>query len=152
TSKSVVALIVTDDHEARSVALLDIQVVPEIPKAHVVVSSATVSSGDAVTFDASASTAPSQPSNDSLVEFTWDFGDGSRQVTTTTPTIAHTFQNTGRFTVTIQAIDQHGYPGITTVTITVGHNWTPFILGALTLLVLAAGGYFAVLAQRRRNA
>src|SRR5262249_41533900 len=79
TSKSVVALIVADGHGARSVALLDIQVVPQIPKAHVIVSSANVSSGDTVTFDASGSTAPSQPANDFLVEFTWSFGDGSPQ-------------------------------------------------------------------------
>jgi PKD repeat protein len=152
TSKSVVALIITDDHGARSVALLDIEVVPGVPKAHVIVSSTSVSTGDTVTFDASASSAPSQPANDALAEFTWNFGDGSPQITTTTATYTHTFQKTGRFTVTIQAIDQQGYPGVTTVTITVGRNWTPFTLGALALLALAVGGYFAVQAQRRRNA
>ncbi len=150
--KSVVALVVTDAHGAKSVAYLNIEIVPEIPQAHVAVSSSNVVSGDSVSFDASSSTAPQNPPNDVLAGYTWNFGDGSPQITTQSPEIRHTFQREGTFTVTVQAIDQQGYPGVTTLTVTVAHNWTPLVLGILAALVAAVGGFFAVRAQRRRNA
>lgn len=152
SAKSVVALIVTDSHGARSVAYLNIEIVTEIPKANVVASALSVTSGDTVSFDASASTPPQNPPNDVLAGYTWNFGDGSPQITTQAPTVSHTFRREGTFTVTVQAIDQQGYPGIATVSVSVAHNWTPLVLGIIAALAAAVGGFFVVRAQRRRNA
>ena len=37
--------------------------------------------------------------------FVWNFGDGTPQTTTTTPTVSHTYNSIGRFTIMLVAID-----------------------------------------------
>lgn len=60
--------------------------------------------GTAVTFDASASTVEFG----SIVRYTWYFGDGSSPVTTSTPTVSHTFSVGGTFTVYVLESDSAG--------------------------------------------
>ncbi len=59
----------------------------------------------AVDFDASAST-PS--SGATLTSYAWDFGDGSPVVTTTVPTVSHTYTKPGTQSVTLTVTDSTG--------------------------------------------
>ncbi|MEN8179651.1 MAG: PKD domain-containing protein, partial [Pseudomonadota bacterium] len=64
-------------------------------------------------FDGSAST----DTDGTIVDFAWDFGDGS---TGTTATPSHTYTNTGEFAVTLTVTDDAGDTGSDTTTATVG--------------------------------
>ena len=72
-----------------------------------------------VSFDASGS---SDPDVDPLT-YIWDFGDGTPETTTTTPTIQHTFTTAGVRTVTLRVRDDN-FAFSTPVTLTVqpGNN------------------------------
>jgi PKD domain-containing protein/fibronectin type III domain protein len=59
-----------------------------------------------VNFDASASVDPDP--GDSVTSYTFSFGDGSPDVTQSTPTISHTFKHGGDFFVTLTVKDSHG--------------------------------------------
>jgi len=57
-----------------------------------------------VTLDASGSTDP----NGSIVQYQWDFnGDGTVDVTTTTPVVTNTY-STGRWTASVTVVDSYG--------------------------------------------
>jgi PKD repeat protein len=156
--KGIVALIVTDGRGARGVATVNIQIVQQLPTAAISASLTTIGTGNAVTFDASGSTPPSTPTGDQIVKYAWSFGDGTPQVTTSTPRVTHRFNHAGTFTVTVEAIDQQGVPGTATIAITVvalsGTSGPPpwILYGGLGLIVaiLALGGYLLYSNQRRR--
>jgi PKD repeat protein len=156
--KGIVALIVTDDRGARSVATVNVQIVEQLPTAAVSASLTTIGTGNSVTFDASGSTPPGTPAGDQIVKYAWSFGDGTPQVTTSTPRITHRFNHAGTFTVTVEAIDQQGVPGTANIAITVVALSTtpgppPWILyGGIGLIIaiLALGGYLLYSNQRRR--
>lgn len=169
TGKTFVELTVTDARGAKSVATLNLVVVPSggLPTAAVLPSATAIDPGGNVTFDASQSQLPTILANDRFVDFVWDFGDGTPRQTTTTPTVSHTFARAGKYSVTLQAYDAQGAAGTTTVTITVGAvdssgstssaggggaNGPLIGFGGVGLVALAIGGYFMVQAQRRRNA
>ncbi|HET7569026.1 MAG TPA: PKD domain-containing protein [Gammaproteobacteria bacterium] len=59
-----------------------------------------------VTFDASGSHDPD--SGDSVASYTYDFGDGSTPVTTSTPTATHTYKTAGDYRATLTVTDTHG--------------------------------------------
>ena len=59
--------------------------------------------GDTIVFDASASYAPSG----SIVQYTWDFGDGN-VTTVTNPTITHSYPLDGNYTVELTVTDNYG--------------------------------------------
>jgi PKD repeat protein len=167
--KTLTELTVTDGRGAKSVALINLVVVSPggLPSAALLASSTAINPGDTVSFDASQSRLPATLPNDQFVKYVWDFGDGSPQQSTTNPATSHTYKQTGKYTVTLQAYDEQGAAGTATVTIAVGNvatagsvgssaggnaNGLWIGLGAVTLAALAAGGYFVVQAQRRRNA
>lgn len=56
-----------------------------------------------VAFDASASTDP----DGEIVEYEWDFGDGTSE-STTEPTIEHTYTTGGEMTITLRVTDEDG--------------------------------------------
>ncbi len=57
---------------------------------------------EAVTFDASQST-----DDTAIISYQWDFGDGTIE-TTANPTITHTYDSTGNYTVTLTVTDNDG--------------------------------------------
>jgi glucose/arabinose dehydrogenase len=57
-----------------------------------------------VTFDATGSSDPD--AGDTLTYF-WDFGDGTREVSTTSLTIDHTYERPGTYTASLRARDNH---------------------------------------------
>jgi len=65
--------------------------------------------GQAITFNASGSTdfdnTDGTAANNQTLTYTWKFGDGTAPVTTTSPTIAHTYAATGTFNVTLTVSD-----------------------------------------------
>lgn len=167
--KTLVELIVTDGRGAKSVDTMNLVIVPTggLPVAAVLPSQTSIAPGGTVTFDASQSHPSNTLPNDQIVKFTWDFGDGTPKQTTTNPTTSHTYQRAGTYTATVAAYDLQDASGLTTVTITVGavtssaggsgHGGSlsaaPFLgFGGGALALLGVGGYFALQAQRRRNA
>lgn len=85
TEYSPVALVVTPDQAPR--AALDVR----------------RQYGPRATFDASASSAPSTP----IASYSWDFGDGTKSVTTT-PTATHTYRRIGTYTARVTLTDTAG--------------------------------------------
>lgn len=156
----IVGLVVTDGRGARSMATVNVLVAQELPVAGITASQSAVQVGALVSFDASASTAPTLPAGDKLVKYTWNFGDGTPVVSTAAPAVSHTFDKAGRFVVTVQAIDIQGAPGSAIAVVTVGTlnatasgtNWFLIGAGVAALIGVIVGGYLAVKAQRRRNA
>jgi PKD repeat protein len=73
-------------------------------------------SGSPVSFNSSASTSSSDP----IVQYTWDFGDGSATVNTTNKIVNHTFGATGTYTVTLTVKDSKGRTQLTSKTVSVG--------------------------------
>jgi len=73
-------------------------------------------SGSPVSFNASASTSSSDP----IVQYSWDFGDGSPLVNTTNKIVNHTFAVTGTYTVTLTVKDSKGRTQTTSKTVSVG--------------------------------
>jgi plastocyanin len=164
---SVVTLIITDAHGAQTVKYFNIEIVRQLPTVQLDSSATDASTGDTVTFTASASLPPTatpggQPSGGTSggqsaaalpVQYVWNFGDGSRPLTTTMSSVTHTFQKGGSFHVTVQGLDQHGYPYPSTgaVIISVSHDYTSLVLAILGGLIVVVGGFFAIRGQLRRN-
>lgn len=73
-------------------------------------------SGTAVSFNASPSTSSSDP----IVQYSWDFGDGTATVNTSNKIVNHTFGVTGTYTVTLTVKDSKGRTQTTSQTVSVG--------------------------------
>jgi subtilisin-like proprotein convertase family protein len=69
----------------------------------------------AVSFDASRSNDP----DGSIVEYTWDFGDGTTPVTRSSPTIDHTYLWGDTFAVTLTVLDDRGGSATDSTTATI---------------------------------
>ncbi|RGE16223.1 PKD domain-containing protein, partial [Leucobacter sp. wl10] len=78
--------------------------------------------GLAVDFDGSGSTA----SGGGIVEYTWDFGDGSPVVTGASAAVAHTYAETGTYTAKLTVRDSRGLVGTAEESVSVvGPNQLP---------------------------
>lgn len=66
--------------------------------------------GSAVTLDASASADP----DGAIVSYAWDLGDGSDPVTTSSPTVTHTYGDDGTYTVELTVTDNDDLAASTT--------------------------------------
>lgn len=157
-----VTLTVTDSRGAKAIAQVSVVIVETAQPAKVTVSPTSASVGQQFSFDASQT----QPPVDQPVAVAWDFGDGSPLVTTSTPTVAHTYAKPGHYTVTVGVYGQLGDGGVTTIAVTAlaasgagspgaGHgapNW--LLLGGAALLVILAlvGAVVFWVNQRRRAA
>jgi minor extracellular serine protease Vpr len=69
--------------------------------------SVTIGRGKRATLSASASS-----SHGSITKYRWDFGDRSRWVTTSGPTVTHKFRRSGTFDVRIEATDSLGHTSV----------------------------------------
>ncbi len=73
-----------------------------------------------VTFDASASFNP----HGSIINYTWDFGDGNTTMTTS-PAMTHTYTMPGNYNVTLTVTDEFGLINSTTTNLTVLQDNVP---------------------------
>jgi PKD repeat protein len=153
TGKGFVALIVTDDRGARSVARIDIAVLTDpsqVPTANLTSTTSNPVTGSPVAFDASGSTPDSV--GDNIVQYNWDFGDGT-QTTTQSPTTTHIYAKTGTYRVAVQAVDDKGTPAQAVIGVTIGTpspTWIPYAIGAIVALLLIAGIVWVVRGQIRQ--
>ncbi len=106
-----VTLRVTDDDGAtadfiQTVTVNGIGALPAaIPMARFTFSPAVPNAGDPVTFDASAS----QSGNGEITQYEWDWdGDGTFDETVTTPTVQHTFGDSGPRAVKLRVTNSQG--------------------------------------------
>jgi len=82
------------------------------PTASITVANTTVEEMTNILFDASGST----DSDGTIVEYTWDFGDGAKAGGMYSN---HAFTSSGTYTVTLSVVDNDGANDITSITITV---------------------------------
>ncbi|HEX8731577.1 MAG TPA: PKD domain-containing protein [Ktedonobacterales bacterium] len=155
-----VTLTVTDARGARAISQVGVVIIEPAQQAYVSASPTSAAVGASVSFDASKTTPPA----DQPVAVAWDFGDGSPLVTTSTPTVAHTYQKPGDYTVTVGVYGQLGDGGVTTVqarivgattsatahTASAGPNWLLIGGAALVALLLLLAGVFFWLDRRKR--
>lgn len=106
-----VTLRVTDEDGAtadltKTLTVTGIGAMPSaIPIARFTFSPAIPNAGDPVTFDASAS----QSGNGEITQYEWDWnGDGVFDETVTTPTVQHTFSDSGERKVTLRVTNSQG--------------------------------------------
>jgi hypothetical protein len=105
----------------------------------------TVAENTDVTFDASGSS-----DNIGIVEYHWDFGDGT---TDTGATCTHNYIHAGHYTVTLTVIDAAGHSDVDTLQVTVtsddvipGFEWWMLI----PLIGIVLGGIFIAFRRRPR--
>jgi len=125
-----VTLTVTDDDDATATATSTKTVLNRSPVASFTESAETVFTGEIITFNASESYDP----DGIIVEYFWDFGDGSNA----TETVAeHAYAEEGIYTVTLTVIDDDGASDLSSATKTVLRNELPvasFTVSAETVL------------------
>jgi PKD repeat protein len=148
------ALVVTDARGAQSLATVNITIQSQAPTASFTTSDPEVDVGTSVSFDASQSVPPQGVSGDAIASYVWDFGDGTPQRTTKTPTTSHTYQKAGNFTVTLTVFDTAKTQATTTLHVKVlgaAGGLNPLVLlGILVLLVGVGIAIYAFWQQRQR--
>ena len=121
-----VTLIVTDAEGLTGQTTVDITVL-EPNQAPVAVAEADITSGDApltVAFTGENST----DDRNSIVSYSWDFGDGVGTSTETNP--VYEFQTPGVYTVVLTVTDVEGLSGSAQIDITVGNDEPPVALAS----------------------
>eukprot|EP01083_Nonionella_stella_P001035 2995_1 len=108
-----VKVVVTDKNNLSAQAGLNQKVVqdgPSVEDPYAAVSSTPPEAKpkEPVLFDASKS---HDMDGDPCKTFTWDFGDGSPNETTTTPCINHAYNEPGAYPVTVTVVDKYGRKG-----------------------------------------
>lgn len=81
--------------------------VNKAPTASLAAVTGTVRQGQPVSFDASKSSDPEAGIGGGIASYTWDFGDGSTE-TTTTPRTTHVFSERKEYSVTVTVTDKQG--------------------------------------------
>lgn len=110
-----VTVTVTDTSGATSMASATASVQASPPKAALTVSPTSGTAPLAITADASASTAGTNP----IASYNFSFGDGTSSGAQSTATAAHTYTTGGNFTVTVTATATDGSTGTATAAVTV---------------------------------
>lgn len=88
------------------------------PTASITVANTTVEEMTNILFDASGST----DSDGTIVEYTWDFGDGGKAGGMYS---GHAFTSSGTYTVTLTVVDNDGANDIASITMTVNEHVAP---------------------------
>lgn len=115
-----VLLTVTDPQGVSDTATLTITVTNTAPTADGTITPSAPHLGDAVTFDATASSDTETPGD---LAYDWDFGDGSPHATTAVAT--HAYTATGAKTVKLKVTDPQGLSSTKTFDLTVAPNGAP---------------------------
>ena len=105
--------------------------------------SATSSTSLKVSADATESY---DPDNDALT-YMWDFGDGSSHVTSSTPTISHTYVASGKYTITLTVSDPSGASNTTSRQALPGHSSPTITWDAQPTVTYKVGDSVAVHAK-----
>lgn len=87
------------------------------PTASFTVSPSSADTTTEFTFDAAASSGGSGE----ILLYTWDLGDGSAEVARRDPTLSHTFNDEGSYSVTLTVTNTHGDEASSTQDVTVGN-------------------------------
>ncbi len=112
-----VTLTVTDDRGATASLTKSLTVsAGPVPTASFTISPSPASVGQVVTFDGAPSTAPT---GRTIVEYRWNFGDGSALVRTSNPVTTHTYSTAGNYTITLVVTDSLGATAATSSPLTV---------------------------------
>lgn len=110
-----VSLTVTDDDGATNRTTQTVTVTGNVlPTASFTTSATSLNRGQSLVLDAAASA----DSDGSIVNYSWSFGDGSRQETTV-PAINHVYNQVGTFTIYLTVTDNLGGQGFANATVTV---------------------------------
>jgi PKD repeat protein len=104
--------LVAIDNKGCSNSTSQIVTIEDYPTADFVYSPSFPIAGETVTFNASSSS----PNGGFIVNYTWDFGDGT-QLNTSDPIATHTYAAHGDFMVTLTVIDNYGLSGSVSKTI-----------------------------------
>lgn len=111
-----VLLVVTDDQGATASTSQSVTVsMGQPPTASFTFSPGSPSAGQSVSFDASSSRDP----DGNIIEYRWDWGDGTSPDVLQDPTAVHTFATSGSFFVTLRVRDDAGNTATVTHTVTV---------------------------------
>jgi PKD repeat protein len=111
----VVMLTVTDDAGAEGAAVQNVTVNASAVTAAFVFSPTAPIVGSSINFDASVSkAAPGR----SLVQYNWNWGDGSVATTTGSPLTTHTYGSVGTYNVTLAVTDDSGSSATAVQTVT----------------------------------
>jgi PKD repeat protein len=111
-----VLLRVTLDNGAQATASQSITVAPPNPKAVINLSPPTGTVGQTITFLGNKSTpAPGR----TIVNYTWNFGDGSAVVSGSSSSVPHAYGSKGTFTITLLVTDDQGNQDLATAQITI---------------------------------
>jgi len=96
------------------------------------------------------SSAGSVDTDGNIVEYTWDFGDGSPVSHDANP--SHTYAEEGTYTVTLAITDDRGGTDSATFAVTVEPKPFPILLlvGALVVIGGAAGGYYFLVMKKKK--
>jgi len=111
----VVRLTVTDDDGAVASTTVRITVGNRPPVASFGMDGVEVWKGRMAALNATASS----DTDGRLVQYEWDFGDGTEGEVTRSPVVLHVFERAGEVTVTLTVIDDLGASNVTTTTLTV---------------------------------
>jgi PKD repeat protein len=149
------ALVVTDDHGAQSMATVNITIQTQAPTAALSASDLEVDAGSTISFDASQSAPPQGVAGEAVVKYVWDFGDGTKQQTTQTPTTSHTYEKAGSYKVALTVYDKQSEQASTTLQVkvlgTASGGVSPLvIIGGIALLIGLGIAVYAFWQQRRR--
>ncbi|MGD2066798.1 MAG: PKD domain-containing protein, partial [Candidatus Bathyarchaeota archaeon] len=111
-----VSLTVTDNDGATDTATATITVIQNQPPVADAgdIPSDPVDTGEVISFDASHSSDP----DGTISRYYWDMGDG-KTYNTTSPTVAHSYSDSGVYTITLTVTDDGSKTSTTTTTITV---------------------------------
>ena len=129
-----VTLTTTDAGSASSAPVthqLTVQPPPDTPPtARFTFQAGSLSTAQAISFDASTST---DGDGDTITGYRWVFGDGASQATTT-PTVTHRYVTGGRFVAQLIVLDSRGTPSVpASVAVTITAPWSRPRVSALKL-------------------
>jgi PKD repeat protein len=92
------------------------------PVAELAVTPSPAKAGDSITLDAAGSNDP----DGSIVRYDWDYeGDGSYDVSTTTPSISHVYPNRGNFTPKVRVVDDYSVTTVKATSLLVNNPGAP---------------------------